>query len=387
MKNKIISGIFTALMCISLIDVPYVFRSIDASAEVTANEDETLASYAKRVWEIVNEERAKEGIAPMNFSPQLSYAANIRASEIIRNGDHTRPDGSKWNTVFDENRISAGSGGENILSMTNMFPVAEVAMSAWMGSQIHHDNIMNSNFTNIGVGVAQEGNSYYIVQIFANEAVSWDVSDGNFILDGIGGTPSYNPDNRPWNEYLENITSTSVGSHITEIGRYLFSGMNNLQSVTLPESVKKIDIYAFNDCSSLGELIFMNPECEIEGSNETIPSGTVICGYENSTAQTFAETYGYNFRVLENSLVTLGDVNADGFIDALDATDVLIEYASLSTAGISTFTDEQKISADVNSDGVVDSVDGSYILAYYAYLSTGDDAKLNMSEWLKNNPL
>ena len=150
-------------------------------------------------------------------------------------------------------------------------------------------------------------------------------------------------------------------------------------------------MYAFNGCNSLEEIIFMNPDCEIEGSSETIPSGTVICGYENSAVQTFAETYGYKFRVLENNTikntVSLGDVNSDGAVDAIDATSVLMEYASLSTEGISTLTMEQKTSADINSDGEINSVDSSYILAYYAYLSTGDDVKLNMSEWLKNNPL
>ncbi|MDE6833595.1 MAG: leucine-rich repeat protein [Ruminococcus sp.] len=382
MKSKIITVFLTAMMCI----LPCTFVNTDAYAEVTANEDVTLAGYAERVWEIVNEERTKEGLNPMYFNPELNYVANIRAGEIIRNSGHTRPDGTQWYTVFDEKRISISSGGENILSMTNMFPVADVAMSAWMGSQIHHDNIMNSNFTNIGVGVAQEGDSYYLVQMFTGEAVAWDVSDGKLILNGMGKTPSYDPVNRPWNDYLKNITTASVGNGITETGRYLFSGMNNLQSVTLPASVEKIDMYAFNECSSLSEIIFMNPDCAIEGSYETIPSGTVICGYENSSVQAFAEKYGYNFRVIEDDK-NLGDVNSDGFVDAVDATDILIEYATLSTSGISTFTTEQKPSADINSDGEINAVDASYILAYYAYLSTGDGVKLNMSEWLKNNPL
>lgn len=383
MKNKIISGLLTALICISPV---YAFRSIEVSAAVTANDDKTLAGYAERVWEIVNEERAKENLNPVAFSPYLNYAANIRAEEIIQNSGHSRPDGSAWHTVFSENNISVSSCGENILNMTNMSPVPDVAMTAWLGSQIHHDNIMNPDYSNIGVGVAQDGDSYYLVQVFANEAVSWDITDGKFTIDGTGRTPSYAPENLPWNELSESVTSVSVGSEITEIGRYVFSGMNNLQSVTLPENVKKIDYYAFSECSSLGEVIFRNPDCEIEGSTETIPSGAVICGYENSTAQIFAETNGYTFRILEDVPVVYspGDVNADGHVDAVDSSAVLMEYALLSTEdGEPTFTDEQKTAADVNSDGEINAVDGSYILAYYAYLSTGDDVKTDMSEWIK----
>ena len=382
MGSKIISVFITVLMCI----VPYAYVDIDVHAEVTANEDTTLAGYAERVWEIVNEERIKEGITPMYFNPQLNYVANIRAGEIINNSGHTRPDGTQWHTVFGENNISIGNAGENILFMTNMFPVADVAMSAWMGSQIHHDNIMNSGFTNIGVGVAKEGDSYYLVQMFTGEEVAWDVSDGKLVLDGMGKTPDYDPAHLPWNDYLKDITTTSVGDGITEIGRYVFSGMENLKTVTLPENIGKVNMYAFKDCTSLEEITFMNPDCVIEGSYETISSGTVICGYENSAVQTFAETYGYKFRNIEDD-TKLGDINEDGFIDAIDATDILIEYATLSTSGISTFSDRQKISADINSDGEINAVDSSYILSYYAYLSTGDGIKLNISEWLINNPL
>ena len=163
--------------------------------------------------------------------------------------------------------------------------------------------------------------------------------------------------------------------------------MNNLKSVTLPESIKKVDFFAFNDCSSLEEVIFMNPECEIEGSNETIPSGAVICGYENSTAQAFAEQYGYNFKVLENipstSEITLGDVNFDGKVNAVDASVISMEYALLSTDGISGFTDEQNKAGDANDDGVINAVDGSYVMCYYAYLSTGG-TETNMKNWLES---
>ena len=370
-------------MCISPSGMPYAFRSIDISAVVSANDDETLSGYAQRIWELVNEERAKENLNPVTFNPELNRVANIRAMEIIQNSGHTRPDGSSWSTVFSENHISVGTCGENIISMSGISDIAGTAMSAWMGSQIHHDNIMNGNYNHIGVGVVQDGDTCYLVQVLASEAVSWDISGNIFIIGGTGNTPSYNPDNRPWNDALENITETVIGNGITKIGRYVFYGMNNLKSVTLPESVKKIDIYAFNECSSLEEVIFMNPECEIEGSNETIPSGAVICGYENSTAQTFAEQYGYNFKVLENIFV-FGDVNGDRKVNAVDASVISVEYALLSTDGISGFTDEQNKAGDADGDGKISAIDASYIASYYAYLSTGG-TETDMQKWIDSS--
>ncbi len=69
-----------------------------------------------------------------------------------------------------------------------------------------------------------------------------------------------------------------------------------------------------------------------------------------------------------------GDVNDDGKIDAVDASLISIEYASLSTIdAISTFTVEQTNAANVNLDEFVDARDASAIQCYYAYLSTDHD--------------
>lgn len=38
----------------------------------------------------------------------------------------------------------------------------------------------------------------------------------------------------------------------------------------------------------------------------------------------------------------MGDIDNNGLVDAVDSTSILIEYASLSTVGETTFTDEQK---------------------------------------------
>ncbi|MCM1506458.1 MAG: dockerin type I domain-containing protein [Ruminococcus flavefaciens] len=81
--------------------------------------------------------------------------------------------------------------------------------------------------------------------------------------------------------------------------------------------------------------------------------------------------YAEDTAVVASDTLSMGDVNADGSVDAVDATLVLTEYARLSTGSDYSFSDSQIAVADVNSDGFVDAVDASLILAYYAYLSTG----------------
>jgi hypothetical protein len=77
-----------------------------------------------------------------------------------------------------------------------------------------------------------------------------------------------------------------------------------------------------------------------------------------------------------------GDVNSDGFVDAVDASSVLAEYAKRST-GEGSFTDAQAKLADVDSNGIVDSVDASKILAYYAYLSSSTGSVKPIEEFIK----
>ena len=65
-----------------------------------------------------------------------------------------------------------------------------------------------------------------------------------------------------------------------------------------------------------------------------------------------------------------GDINDDGFIDAIDATLVLEHYASMSTDGTGTITEDKLSGADYNGDGFIDAVDATAILIYYAEMST-----------------
>ncbi|WP_295077330.1 dockerin type I domain-containing protein [Ruminococcus sp.] len=78
----------------------------------------------------------------------------------------------------------------------------------------------------------------------------------------------------------------------------------------------------------------------------------------------------------DSTVFSTGDVNGDGFVDAVDASAVLAEYAQISAELPESFSPAQKSAADVNNDGFNDAVDASQILSYYAYLSAGGTAEL-----------
>ncbi len=187
------------------------------------------------------------------------------------------------------------------------------------------------------------------------------------------------------------LTSIIIPNSVTSIGFYAFEACPSITSIILPDSVNSIGCAAFANCESLKSVTIKNPDCEIDDAYYTFSNGFdstidehyyfngTIYGYENSTAQAYAEKYNRNFVSLGEYVeieTILGDIDGDGVINSSDASNVLAAYALIATGGDSPFTDEQMKAADVNKDGAVDSSDASSILAYYAYTATGGTGTL-----------
>ena len=166
---------------------------------------------------------------------------------------------------------------------------------------------------------------------------------------------------------------------VINIGEGAFSFCSNLESIVIPDNISEIPghIISYSGCKSITVL---NPECSIDDmAFFIIEGGAGLCyvntirGYENSTAQAYAEKYERNFSSLGQAPVyPLGNLNNDDYIDAVDATAVLMEYAELSTGNATTLNYAERKAGDVNGDGEINAVDATLILSYYAEVSTGN---------------
>ena len=143
--------------------------STDTTPEEAPGEDSSDSSthpYLKQVVDLVNAERAKEGLAPLSVNAKVQAAAQVRAMESEKLFSHTRPDGSSFATALKEQGVSYRRAGENI-AWGQRTP--EQVVNAWMNSAGHRANIMNPNFTTIGVGYYQNANgTNYWCQLFTN---------------------------------------------------------------------------------------------------------------------------------------------------------------------------------------------------------------------------
>ena len=177
-------------------------------------------------------------------------------------------------------------------------------------------------------------------------------------------------------EYRTELTSITIPDSVTNIDDWAFANCTGLTSITIPASVTSIDDSAFSGCTELTSITIKNPECEFGDSTDTISDTAVIYGYDDSTAQAYAEKYNRKFVSLGEKpnipISKTGDADLNGTIDAIDASIALTIYALKSTGGdVSSYTDEQLAAADADKNGTVDAIDASHILSYYAYISTG----------------
>ncbi len=153
--------------------------------------------------------------------------------------------------------------------------------------------------------------------------------------------------------YCSNLIIVKIPDSVTDITDKTFYVCSSLTSVIIPDSVTHIGYNAFKYCKNLTSIIIKNPNCEISNGKNTIWETATIYGYENSTAQAYAETYDRKFVLLiEYTETILGDISGNGKIDLYDA----IEIAK-AIMGLRTFTDEEIIIADFNMDGTVDLYD------------------------------
>lgn len=138
----------------------------DGSGSTENKPADTELSFAKQVVELVNEERAKAGISPLTIDAGLENAALVRTSEIQTNFSHTRPNGNSFATAIQEAGVTYRRSGENI-AWGQRTP--EAVVNAWMNSDGHRANILNKNFSRIGVGYLTNGSGTpYWVQLFAD---------------------------------------------------------------------------------------------------------------------------------------------------------------------------------------------------------------------------
>lgn len=153
---------------------------------------------------------------------------------------------------------------------------------------------------------------------------------------------------------LENVT---FSDNLRSIGVYAFED-TALTSVVIPGTVENIGQGAFDNCPELVSVTILDPDCDIYDQSDTICNSSainsstvysgVIRGYKGSTAEVYAEKYGYTFEEIVN---IKGDVNLDGEVTAADLV-LLSSYVMNGRSAVYSWEN-----GDLSDDGRLSSFD------------------------------
>lgn len=117
-------------------------------------------SLAQQVLTLVNQERAAQSLPPLTMHTACAQCAYDDSWDMDYRDffSHTNPDGDSPFARMQNAGISYSAAGENIAAG---YSTPQQVMTGWMNSTGHCNNILSSNFTEIGIGVRQGSNGQY----------------------------------------------------------------------------------------------------------------------------------------------------------------------------------------------------------------------------------
>lgn len=123
-----------------------------------------------KLYQLTNEERAKNNLQTLNYNEKLANAAYKKAQDMFAKNywSHYSPDGATpWDFILSAN-YQYEYAGENL---AKNFLFSQGVVEAWMNSKTHRDNILKSEYSDVGYaivnGILNGEETTLVVQMFA----------------------------------------------------------------------------------------------------------------------------------------------------------------------------------------------------------------------------
>jgi len=121
----------------------------------TYNNPKTRPFLEAKMLEMINEERAKEGLKLLQADPEMAAVARAHSKDMFARGyfAHNNPDGQDPFDRMEAAKVKFRTAGENLALAQTL----EIAHTNLMNSPGHRANIMNPAFGRVGIGVLDGG--------------------------------------------------------------------------------------------------------------------------------------------------------------------------------------------------------------------------------------
>lgn len=165
--NLIVSGLFLFLISAFLL-------STISSVKVSAFGSSVI-------FDLTNQARVSNGLERLELNQELVQAAQAKAEAMVVEDyfEHTSPSGTTgWDYIDDTGYVYTFAGENLAASNEDDASVVE----GWLNSPGHRANLLNQNFSEIGIGIAykddyeQYRNVYFIVVLYTVPALDDSVA-------------------------------------------------------------------------------------------------------------------------------------------------------------------------------------------------------------------
>lgn len=161
--------LFDIALCLSIVAIAFGLGIQTIPRIIMDAVDSTAAVISSSLVDLANSDRVSASVNRLKVNPVLERAAQAKADDMASKGyfAHNSPDGTTpwhWFAVVGYEYAHAG---ENLA--IDFFESADVE-KAWMNSPLHRANILNNEFTEIGIATARgmyNGHeTTFVVQMF-----------------------------------------------------------------------------------------------------------------------------------------------------------------------------------------------------------------------------
>lgn len=126
------------------------------------------------LYTLSNDERIKAGLPALVLDPKLMASASDKCDDMVERDywSHDTPDGTEPWSFIQHYTNDFYAAGENL---AYGFSNAKVVTQGWMNSPGHRENILRSDYTNVGYAVCSssnyqnQGQNFVVVQHFTHE--------------------------------------------------------------------------------------------------------------------------------------------------------------------------------------------------------------------------
>lgn len=169
--HKVSIGILIVVGCLMFFaNLPAI---LDVTGDSAAVQQEQSAGYKPatrdELFALVNAEREKAGVAPLQMDERLNQSAQWKADLMASTGNFDHQDPEHRNDGVDKAFETTGRSCENISENLRWGSGDKITAPAnvrgWMNSQDHREAMLNGRYTLVGYGLSQTGDGLiYITQ-------------------------------------------------------------------------------------------------------------------------------------------------------------------------------------------------------------------------------